>query len=199
MSRLTIKRGELGEKALQKISISFVLIISIFIVEEHTNIPHEEIVWGALMFLIFSMFYYSVKVELSEQNRVIRAKEEFTDRIFRKIPYPTSVFFVDTDCKIRYANDEVAKIRGFMSRDEIIGKTPEEILGVKRSIIRDVLDTGQVIINQRRSPITDHEGKKRSHLISCFQIKDTDEKLLGALEVLTDITELEKENGRDSM
>jgi len=197
MSEVTIKPGELGEKALRKIAVGFILIMAIFIIEKFTNIPYEEIVWVALMFLIFSLFYYAVKVELSEQNRVIRAKEEFTDMIFRKIPYPTSVFFVDRDCKIQYANDELGKIRGFMSRDEIIGKTPEEILNVKRSIIRDVIETGQVIINQRRSPITDYEGKKRYHLISCFQLKDEDGKLLGALEVLTDITELAELEKKD--
>ncbi|MBA5942810.1 MAG: PAS domain-containing protein [Methanophagales archaeon] len=150
--------------------------------------PFEELVWGALALLIVGILCYSIFKELREDTRLIRDREDWIDTIFRKIPYPSSIFYVDANCIIQYANDEFGKLRGFMCRDEILGKTPEEILGVEKSIIRGVLETGEVIINRRRDPIINYKGEILHHLISCIPIKNKVGKIIGALETLTNIT-----------
>ena len=120
----------------------------------------------------------------------LKNKENLIYEIIKNIPYPTKILFVDNSCRVRYANDEFAKLRGYANADQIIGKKPEEILDVKSSYIRNVLNTCVPIINKRREPLIDKDGKSLHHLMSIIPIKNKSAKIIGMLEILNDITEL---------
>jgi len=190
MREVNLESEELnfGKYVVPKILSAFLLIILIFLIARYTEIPFEELVFGLPALLIVGVLCYSVFKELREETRLISDREDCFDTIFRKITHPISIFYVDANCIIRYANDEFGKLRGFISRDEIIGKRPEEILGVEKSIIRGVLETGEVIMNRRRDPIINYKGEILHHYISCIPIKNKVGQIIGALEILTDIT-----------
>jgi len=59
--------------------------------------------------------------EVKEKEEEVRRTLELIREVFKKMPYPAYLLFVDTDHKIQYANDEVAKLAGFSSAEEIIG------------------------------------------------------------------------------
>ncbi|MCD5425097.1 MAG: PAS domain-containing protein [Methanosarcinaceae archaeon] len=182
--------NKLKKNILIKISIAFIFTILLFSIKEFVPLIQDNIAWAAIMFILFGILYLSINKDIVKWNSIIMEKEDLVDTIFKKMPHPLGIFYADEECRIQYANDEFGELRGFRSRDDIIGKTPEAILGVEKSIVRKVLETGETIINRRRDPIMNYKGDVLHHIISCIPIKNKMGKIKGVLEILIDVTKL---------
>ena len=179
---ININTKDLKTKIAIKIIIGFIFVTFIIQFEELTDIPYEYFVWNAVIAVVFLIMYLSIQKDATQEK-------ELVENIFKHIPKPCNIFFVDKSNKIQYANDEFAKMRGFKTGIEIQGKTPEEILGVVKSMIGDTLRTGATILNKKREALTDYQGNTIHSNISCIPIKDKKGTTLGALELLIDNTE----------
>ncbi|MCD5424868.1 MAG: methyl-accepting chemotaxis protein [Methanosarcinaceae archaeon] len=179
---ININTKDLKTKIAIKIIIGFIFVTFIIQFEELTDIPYECFVWNAVIAVVFLIMYLSIQKDATQEK-------ELVENIFKHIPKPCNMVFIDKSNKIQYANDEFAKIRGFKTGIEIQGKTPEEILGVVKSMIGDTLRTGATILNKKREALTDYQGNTIHSNISCIPIKDKKGTTLGALELLIDNTE----------
>ena len=138
--------------------------------------------------------------EVKEKEEEVRRTLELIREVFKKMPYPAYLLFVDTDHKIQYANDEVAKLAGFSSAEEIIGLHPSELFQTegRRTVADRVLDTGEAVLYHQAVART-RTGREIPVLISCVPLY-VDGKIAGVADVLIDISDLkEKEREIEEM
>ncbi len=139
--------------------------------------------------------------EVKKKEMEVQKLLDFVNKLFKQMPYPAYVLFVDRDHRIRYANDELAKLAGFESADEVIGKRPSELFKTEgdKTIADKVIETGKPVLNLQATTRT-ASGKQIPVLVSCVPIYDKDGELLGALDVFMDISDLkEKEREIEEM
>ena len=131
--------------------------------------------------------------ELKEKEKEVQKVLDFINRLFKELPYPAYVVYVDANHRIVYANDAVAKFCGFEKAEDIIGMTPSELFRTEggKAIADKVIETGQAIINYEGVTRT-ASGKEIPVLVSCVPIRDENGNLLGALDVFVDITNVKE-------
>ncbi len=131
----------------------------------------------------------NVKEKEKEVQRVL----DFINRLFKELPYPAYVVYVDANHRIVYANDAVAKFCGFEKAEDVLGMTPSELFRTEggKAIADKVIETGKAIINYEGVTRT-ASGKEIPVLVSCVPIRDGNGNLLGALDVFVDITNVKE-------
>ncbi|RLI79929.1 chemotaxis protein, partial [Archaeoglobales archaeon] len=131
--------------------------------------------------------------DLKKREKEMQRILDFVERLFKEMPYPAYVLFVDKDHKIRYANNELAKLAGYNDANDIIGKSPSEIFQTEgtRTIADKVIESGEAVYNLQAVTKTKH-GKEIPILVSCVPIHDKEGNLLGVLDLFTDISEIKE-------
>ncbi|ADB58428.1 methyl-accepting chemotaxis protein [Archaeoglobus profundus] len=122
----------------------------------------------------------------------VKKRENFIKRIFESIPFPAYILYADENGRIKYANEEVAKLAGFERVDDVIGLKLNEIFETRRrrTLIDEVLETGKPILNKFATTET-KDGREIPVLVSCVPIYDNG-KIVGVVDIFTDITETKK-------
>jgi len=130
--------------------------------------------------------------EAKEKEEEVRKALELVNEVFKKMPFPAYLLFVNTDHRIQYANDEVAKLAGFNSAEEVIGKHPSELFLTEggKTVADKVLDTGEPVINYHGVTRT-RTGKEVPVLVSCVPIY-VEGEMVGVVDLFTDISELKE-------
>jgi two-component system aerobic respiration control sensor histidine kinase ArcB len=115
---------------------------------------------------------------------------------------PGNIYWTDKKCRYMGCNDNVAKMFGFTSRNEIVGRTYDDLAklgnwsqGQGESFKRDdleVMTTGKPKLNVEEPPIKDAQGNVIRFLTSRVPIKDKDGHITGVVGISIDITERKK-------
>ncbi|MDI9646693.1 MAG: PAS domain S-box protein, partial [Archaeoglobales archaeon] len=90
-------------------------------------------------------------LKLKEAEKRIKEAEKsqkMMEAIFRVIPKPFYLFFVDRDGKLRYINEQACEIFG-RSIQEIIGRRPSELFYVDRERKRTMAEAGMKTLVER--------------------------------------------------
>ncbi|WP_086975838.1 methyl-accepting chemotaxis protein, partial [Archaeoglobus fulgidus] len=144
-------------------------------------------------------FYVDV-TPIKQKEEEAKKAYELIKEVFKNMPFPAYVLFVNRDHKIQYANDEIAKLAGYSSAEEIIGLPPSELFKTEggRTVADKVLDTGKAVINHQAVTRT-KDGREVPVLVSCIPVY-VDGEMVGVIDLFTDITELrEKEKEIEEM
>lgn len=115
---------------------------------------------------------------------------------------PNNVYWWDTNSVIRGCNENVAKLLGFKSNEEVIGMTYEEMAirsgwdegqgeFFKQSDL-EVMRTGKGKFNIEEPPIADPQGNMIYFLTSRVPIKNKNNEVTGVIGISIDITERKK-------
>ncbi|WP_202319853.1 PAS domain-containing protein, partial [Archaeoglobus neptunius] len=142
---------------------------------------------------LVGMVGYFVDISpIKQKEEEARKAFKLVEEVFRKMPFPAYVIYVNTDHKIQYANDEIAKLAGFNRAEEIVGKHPSELFQTEggRTIADKVLDTGKAVINYQAVTRT-KTGREVPVLVSCVPVH-VDGEMVGVIDLFTDITELKE-------
>jgi len=147
-------------------------------------------------------------MQLEEDNRGVNVvisdstayKREI--RLFNAINHSSdSIIISDIDARIIEVNEATLRMHGVEDRDEVIGKdffrfiVPEEQEEALESISNAVMGKGHVI--SREHTIVTRAGKRVPVDMSIALVKDKDNKLLGLVCILRDITERKKMKERE--
>ncbi|WP_456469421.1 methyl-accepting chemotaxis protein [Archaeoglobus sp.] len=129
--------------------------------------------------------------EIKDKEREIQKAFDLVDRIFRETPHPVYLLFVDEKAKIKYANNEVAKLAGYNSADEIVGKLPSEVFLTDggKTIAERVMESGEAVLGLQ-AVVKSKIGKEMPVIVSCVPVRDAEGKLIGAVDVFIDISDL---------
>lgn len=122
----------------------------------------------------------------------IRDQIEYANSLKGAIVDP--LFMVDTNRVITYMNEACVQLTGY-SKEEVEGKlTCQDIFkgrvcGTSCPVIESYFDTGEAL-ERIRTTVTDKQGKKIPIMASASALKDAHGKVIGAVEVCKDITDL---------
>ncbi|MBN1762553.1 MAG: HAMP domain-containing protein, partial [Methanomicrobia archaeon] len=122
----------------------------------------------------------------------LKEKENVFTQIFKNIPLPMHLIYVDKEYRVQYVSEELAKYRGFESVDQVIGlKTTDLFPGRGGKAINAVIDTGNPIDHAEMvlGKKVDGEEIKMPILSSCRPIHDAKGEIIGAVPAFTEITE----------
>jgi len=136
--------------------------------------------------------------EIKDREEQIREHLKTTDELFKSIPSPTYIFVLDMDRRIIYANRDVARLLGFESPTNLIGKRVGDLMEVKcdfeiegtaRTIFGRAVENEKEIknleavikVNEREIPI----------VLSISPVY-LENEYIGSIAVFTDITELKR-------
>ncbi|WP_290726666.1 PAS domain-containing protein, partial [Archaeoglobus sp.] len=139
-------------------------------------------------------FYVDVTPIKQKEEEAKRAYEMIRE-VFKNMPFPAYVLFVNREHKVQYANDEIAKLAGYSKAEEIIGLQPSELFKTEggRTVADKVLDTGKAVVGIQAVTRT-KDGREIPVLVSCVPVY-IDGEMAGVIDVFIDITELkEKED-----
>ncbi len=130
--------------------------------------------------------------ELKKKEEEVRRAFELINEVFKKMPFPVYLLFANTDHRIQYANDELAKLAGFSSAEEIIGKHPSELFQTEggKTVADKVLETGEPVINYQAVTRT-RTGKEVPIIVSCVPIY-IDGEMVGVVDLFIDISDLKE-------
>ena len=129
----------------------------------------------------------------------IKLREESQRAIVTSIPQPSLAYFVGLSRKIKYANAYFADVCNLRSPDELVGKSPSNIVENStlvldtentKSLAEKVLETGEGIYNIEGSIKLRGADRALSVVCSAMPIKDETGVIVGSLTVLTDMTEM---------
>jgi methyl-accepting chemotaxis protein len=140
--------------------------------------------------------------DLKEREMEVQRVLDFVEKIIRDMPYPAYVLFVDREGKIRYANNELAKLAGYNHSSEIVGLSPHDLIKTdgKKTAAEMVMESGKSIMNHETVLRLAKVEKDIPALISAVPITDRDGNIIGVLDLITDITEIkEKEKEIEEM
>ncbi|MCC5643835.1 PAS domain S-box protein [Nostoc sp. CHAB 5824] len=108
---------------------------------------------------------------------------------------PVALAFLDTELRYVHANEALAAING-VPQNQHIGRTFREVLpecaGQIEPVFRQVMETGQPLLNQEMSGQTYPPGVYRYGLVSYYPVCLPDGQLLGVGISLIDITQLKQ-------
>jgi methyl-accepting chemotaxis protein len=132
--------------------------------------------------------------DLKEREMEVQRVLDFVEKIIRDMPYPAYVLFVDREGKIRYANNELAKLAGYNHSSEIVGLSPHDLIKTdgKKTAAEMVIESGKPILNHETVLRLAKVEKEVPALISAVPITDKDGNILGVLDLITDITEIKQ-------
>ncbi|MHC1600681.1 MAG: HAMP domain-containing protein, partial [Candidatus Methanospirareceae archaeon] len=133
-----------------------------------------------------------LQAELKRKERELDELEETVKQLFKNIPLPMHLMYVDKERRIRYVSEELAKYRGFEGAKQLIGREITELFpGSGGKAINAVIDTGKPIDHAEMHLGKKGEGKdvKVPILASCRPIYDTQGNITGAIPAFTEITE----------
>ncbi|ABE51351.1 methyl-accepting chemotaxis protein [Methanococcoides burtonii] len=134
------------------------------------------------------------------------AKAESQKTIVKSIPEPALAIFVDPEGKVKHINDYYVKLSQFQSDEDVIGRSPSEIigkttlvgdnsnmkLGASQTIVESVLDTRESV-ESLEAIIKLHGLDHELYTISSASpIFDEEGVFEGILEVLTDLTDIKQ-------
>ncbi len=128
--------------------------------------------------------------EVKEKEKETQDALDFVKKLFESIPYPAYALFFDTNARVKYATNEVAKRLGFRDTQELIGKHISEVF-VKEGgkfIVEEVLETGKPKLGIE-GITKSTRGVEFPDLVSCVPIYDKEGKMIGVLDIWIDITE----------
>jgi|Deesub1362B_J571_1020462.scaffolds.fasta_scaffold00279_22 methyl-accepting chemotaxis protein len=131
--------------------------------------------------------------EMKERERKAIKTFDLLDNITKNMPSPVYFTFIDKDGGIKFVNDEFAKLAGFSTSNELVGRKISEFFKLpkgKKTLIEKVLETEELAINKKMH-IEMSNGREMDALVSCVPIYSNNE-LIGSLGVFTDITEVKK-------
>jgi len=84
----------------------------------------------------------------SNRNQLTKAQlhaelEDMVTQLFKNIPLPMHLIYVDKEHRVRYVSEELAKYRGFESAEQVIGLKTTELFPKKGGeAINAVLSAG---------------------------------------------------------
>jgi methyl-accepting chemotaxis protein len=131
-------------------------------------------------------------INMTDQKRKekeLQDKEKELVEIFKNFPRPGYVYFIDTEGRIKYTSEAFARDFTGKSSEDIIGKRLTDLLGIK-TVAEKVIETGKSVIGKEGVAKT-KDGRRVPLLVSGIPIR-VDEKVIGALGFLVDITEQKK-------
>jgi|GEM_PF-1131886 len=112
---------------------------------------------------------------------------------------PGSIYWMDRNCIYLGANDNCAKLLGLTSRQEVVGKTYEDIERITKWMHKktaswkrddqEVIKTGKSKLNIEEPPIVFPDGKIVYYLTNRVPLFDAKKNVIGMVGVSTDITE----------
>jgi len=140
------------------------------------------------------------KAIAQEEMRRIAEKElkrssELLGNVLSNIPH--FVFWKDRQSAFLGCNDNLARVVGLESPEDIVGKTDydlgfkEEEIEHYRKIDRQVMETGIPVTNMEETQLQ-ADGKEATILTSKVPLRDADGNIVGILGVYADITERKK-------
>ena len=156
-------------------------------------------------------FYTALAKESMQQSTKDISTDAFVSFIldyFDKIIacMPGNVYWLNKNSIFLGCNDNVAKMLGLKSRDDIIGMTHAETAqlthwsaGQAESFAKDdeeVVTTGIPKINIEEPPISDSHGKEIYYLTSRVPLRDSHNSIIGVVGISVDITDLKKAKQR---
>ena len=126
--------------------------------------------------------------ELEDMENALRASEQLLGNVFESMQ--EGVLVLDSDFKYTHINrtlEEISKTR----KEELLGKVPWEIFPFLKGRVEDAIKKamrGEVSHNIELK-YTLSNGKKGWTTESYFPLKDSEEKIVGVVGVIDDITE----------
>ncbi len=139
-----------------------------------------------------------LNVKLEETNLELRKSLEEKDRVSNYLnnileSMSGGVLVVDLDGCITLFNEAAETISGCTQQD-VVGKTYEEVIGTdagrKRTVLH-TLDNNDLLINQEKT-LRRADGREIPLGFSTSLVRDNDGKVLGAVEVFNDLTEVKR-------
>ena len=142
-----------------------------------------------------------VMVDISEQKRKeedVKRTLKLVSEIFKNLP--EYVIFVGTDGRIKYTNLKTAKLAGFDSVDELIGKKPTEVAKIHEDHVHKASEYMSAIKNRR--VLEGYEVKLRGlngetvYVSASIYPVYIDGEFVGYVETFADVTSI-KERERE--
>lgn len=133
-----------------------------------------------------------LQAELEKKEQELRELEDVVKQLFKNLPLPMHLMYVDKEYRIQYVSEELAKYRGFESAEQIIGRETSVLFpGNGGKAINAVIDTGKPIDHAEMNlgKKVDGEEVKMPILASCRPIRDAGGEVVGAIPAFTEITE----------
>ncbi|AAB90198.1 methyl-accepting chemotaxis protein [Archaeoglobus fulgidus] len=136
-------------------------------------------------------------IDITEQKkREEEAKKayELIKEVFRNLP--TYVIFVGEDGLIKFANNNVARLAGFETADEVVGLRPADVAVIHKDYLDNAKKIVEAIKNRERIENVEVKlvGKDGSEFIASASIYPVyvGDEFAGYIEVFYDITELKE-------
>ncbi|MCD6257414.1 PAS domain-containing protein, partial [Candidatus Aerophobetes bacterium] len=136
-----------------------------------------------------------LQTELERKEQELRELEETVKQIFKNLPLPMHLMYVDKEYRIRYVSEELAKYRGFERAEQVIGLKTTDLFPKKGGeAINAVIDTGKPIDHEEMVLGKKVDGRKVEVpiLASCRPIYDARGEIVGAVPAFTEITEVKE-------
>lgn len=115
---------------------------------------------------------------------------------------PVNIHWIDKNCVYLGCNDNAAKLVGLNSKEELVGKTHEDIaktaqwasehLASWKQTSLEVIATGQPKLNFEEKPLTLPDGKEVFLLTSHVPLLDEKKNTVGVISISTDISDHKK-------
>jgi PAS domain S-box-containing protein len=115
---------------------------------------------------------------------------------------PVNIHWMDKNCVYLGGNDNAAKLVGLNSKEELVGKTYEDVektaewvsehLASWKQASLEVIATGQPKLNVEENPILLPDGKKVFLLTSHVPLLDEKKNTVGVIGISTDISDHKK-------
>ena len=130
----------------------------------------------------------SLSRNFSQMVKSIRDRMEYANSL--KLGIIDPFFMVDPDMKVTFINENAARMSG-LSPDKAIGRPCHEVFHSsacdKDCPVKKALDTGE-IAEGKRMTLTDRKGNEIPAMSISSILKDSSGKVLGAFEIIRDLT-----------
>ncbi len=136
--------------------------------------------------------------ELERTEQELHELKGMVTQLFKNIPLPMHLIYVDKEHRIRYVSEELAKYRGFGSAEELIGRETTDLFpGSGGKAINAVIDSGKPIDHAEMAlgKKTEAEEVKMPILASYRPIHNAQGEIIGAVPAFTEITEQKEKEG----
>ncbi|MHC1635328.1 MAG: methyl-accepting chemotaxis protein [Candidatus Methanospirareceae archaeon] len=142
-----------------------------------------------------------LQAELEKKKKEVKALKNFILRLFKSIPAPMHLIYVDREYKIRYISEELAKYRGFNSAEEVVGLEVTKLFPKRGKAIKDAIDTGKSIEirNTVFGKLVDGVKREVPIIASCHPVYDDNGEVIGAVAAFTEVTALKETQLYDVM
>ena len=128
--------------------------------------------------------YNNMRSEIKKDKYV---DNKINSHEFENMQQSSIIFITDAECKILSANEKFTNMAGYTLVDEVIGKTVEEVLDIKKSIIRSAIETNEHVLKTNEKRFKDDNNNFQNFLIYAIPIIDKQGILLGGIEIMIDM------------